>query len=270
MDTLLKKLRAVINEDTPDINPKGRIDLTTPPSHPRVSFPFPDITPYAQVLNRRNLARRLGIPVELIKREISQQTDVSSSHEGVCQVTPVYLVTNSHAGPHADQPSHWLAKPPFNSFDYRQYSGSATVFDLTEYLQKDKAITQRIIEEHAESTKTDLKSIGRLVVRTYHKTPTEWDSNFAYLSIQAANFLGRLPNLVLFATDAPSVDHPEASPIHKRAHGGLWTGRVAIIEGYESDKLPKRRKTNGVIETTLLKTPGVNDAHYAVIKFYPI
>ena len=125
-----------------------------------------------------------------------------------------------------------------------------------------------MLQTHADKVGVNLKTTYRLFVRTYAKTPDNWDDTFAYLAPEASSFLGKLPNLVLFATDAPSVDHPNAAPIHTHAHGGLWAGRVAILEGYESNDLPKQDKLEGVVQTTLLETPQVRDAKYAVITFY--
>lgn len=271
MDVLQRKLDGLRGEAIPTIDPTRRMDLTTSASHPRVSFPFPDITPYAQALDRETLAQRLGVDSQALGGNITNFMDVSSSPDGVCQVTAgIYVVTNSHAGSHGDQPSHWLANPPFESFDNRQYNGTAVVLDITNYLRGNKAITPEIIQEHAELVGTDLRTLHRLFVRTYEQTPSEWQDEFAYLSPEAGAFLGKLPNLVLFATDAPSVDHPNAAPIHTHAHGGLWAGRVAILEGYESNSLPKQDKLEGVVQTTLLETSGVKDAKYAVITFYPV
>lgn len=270
MEILREKLEKAI-EHVFCINHRKKIDLTTSPSHPRVSFPYPDITPHAQVLDKATLAQRLGIDPVVIQAKVSTSMDVSSNPEGVCQVTAaMYLVTNSHAGSHADQPSHWLANPPFESFDERQYNGIATVLDLTEYLKHDKAITSQLLQIQAQRVGVNLQTLSRLFVRTYDCTPSEWDPNFAYLTPEAGTFLGQLPNLLLLATDAPSVDHPKAAPIHAQAHGGLWAGRVAILEGYESNLLVKGERLEGVVQTTLLETPGVKDAKYAVITFYPL
>lgn len=271
MEVLQRKLGSLQGEVVPSIDPTKRINLTTCASHPRASFPFPDITPHAQALDRGELARRLGVCPDLLGGNITTRVDVSSSREGVCQVTAaIYLLTNSQAGSHADQPSHWLTEPPFETFDDRQYSGKATIFDLTSHLTGgNRAITSDMLQAHADRVGTDLRTIRRLFVRTYERTPREWDGDFAHLCPDASVFLGKLPYLVLFATDAPSVDHASAAPIHKQAHGGLWTGRVAILEGYESNTLPRQDRLDGVVQTTLLEIPGVSDARYAVINFYP-
>lgn len=269
MDILQKKLATLKSEKIPPINFNNRYDLTTPPSHPRVSFPYSDYTPHAQVLDKSALARRLGLGVEKLGGCVSEYVDVSSSPEGVCQVTAaIYTVSNSHAGSHADQPSHWLKNPPFEAFVDRQYNGTATIIDLTGYLHEQRFISEDLLRYLAEEQRIDFNAVHRLLLRTYHETPAKWDSNFAYLEPDAAKFLGSLPNLVLVALDSPSVDHPNASPIHEKAHGGLWSGRVAIIEGYESNTLPPETKIEGVIQTTLLAIPGVKDAKQAVISFY--
>jgi hypothetical protein len=128
MDTLQRKLQRLQDEMVPSIDPKNKIDLTTSASHPRISFPFPDVTPYARALDKAALAERLGVDQETLSGTITTQMDVSSTSDGVCQVTAgIYLVTNSHAGSHGDQPSHWLSNPPFEAFDNHQYNGTATI-----------------------------------------------------------------------------------------------------------------------------------------------
>lgn len=269
MKMLQKKLSTLKNEKIPPINFNNRYDLTTLPSHPRVSFPYPDCTPYSQMLDKTALARRFGLGVEELPGYVSELVDVSSSSEGVCLVTAaIYTVSNSHAGSHADQLSHWLKNPPFEAFDNRQYNGTATIIDLTDYLHGQRLISEDLLRYLGKEQRIDFNAIRRLLLRTYHETPAKWDPNFAYLDPKGARFLGSLTNLVLVATDSPSVDHPNASPIHEQAHGGLWSGRVAIIEGYESNTLPVTSRLEGVIQTTLLATPRVKDAKQAVISFY--
>lgn len=273
MDLLQQKLKTLTYEYHPNISSSNRIDLTTLPDHPRVSFPYPEITPYAQSLGPTGLAARLGIDRQHIKHDvlISRRMDVSSNPGGVCYVTGGLLtISNSHAGSHADQPGHWLERPPFESFEDQQYNGNTAVFNLVPYFNGSKEITPEMLEQHARETGTDLERVRRLLVRTYDRTPHSWDNNFAYLRPEAAELLGKLPNLVLFGTDAPSVDHPDASPIHEKAHGKLWDGRIAILEGLNSDDLPRDDKLEGVLQTTLLPTRGVYDAKFAVVSFYPL
>jgi len=200
-----------------------------------------------------------------------------SHYEGVCHITTLlykssrnWVISNSHAGSHADQPYHWLEDPPFESFDIRQYNGTATILDVFPYLdQNNPVITSRILDKAAEDNGINLNETRRLLLRTYHQIPEEWDGNFAYLDPDTASYLGLLPKLVMLGTDAPSVDHEDAAPIHKCSHGGLWAGRIAIIEGYNSDNLPIQPQLDGVLQTALIDISKVRDAKTAMIYFYP-
>ena len=278
MEILERKLLIVEREPTYTVKFADKVNLTTLTTHPRISFPFPQVTPPTQILSRgydtvsrKGLATELGVNINELPDLLNHTQNVSSSSEGVCNVTgPLVLATHSHAGSHADQPHHWLNDPPFPSFDNRQYNGPTLILDLSSNFSDisfPRDITPSLLEK-AMKPYHDPKDITRIILRTYERTPDQWDPKFAYLTTEAANFLGSLPSLVLLGTDAPSVDKADASPIHECAHGGLWSGRVAILEGLELSALP-RRNLQGILQTTLLDVPEAKDAKTAICSFYP-
>ncbi|MBX7220706.1 MAG: cyclase family protein [Blastocatellia bacterium] len=272
MDEILsRKLAAINQESVPTVRLADGIDLSSPPGHPRISFPAPGYTPVFEVLNRTTLASSLGIQPDLISGLVSELVDVSSHPAGVCLVSAnLYLRSNAHAGSHADQPAHWLAQPPFSEFDNRQYNGPVTILNLAALLEKSgkSVITVPLLEHIANETGFDWQTAKRVLLRTYHQTPTIWEDTFAHLSPAAGEFLGTLPHLLLFGTDAPSVDHPAASPIIACAHGGLWAGRVAILEGLETDRLPTTLRLDGLLQVLWNPMQIFPDAKGALVTFF--
>ena len=269
---LTQKLAALETEPWPLVDLRQVIDLSTSPAHRRGSFPAPEYTPPFQILDRQILGKLIGVELDQTEGIFSEVKDVSSNRAGVCLVTSsVFGRWNAHAGSHADQPIHWLKDPPLAQFDDRQYRGPATVLNLTSFLagQSPPAITLDILTQAMTQARIDPLTVRRLVVRTYHHTPVEWDDTFAYLTPEAGQYLGQLPGLLLFGTDAPSVDHPAASPIHACAHGGLWAGRVAILEGLESNFLPLDLRLDGVLHILWNPMQLHADAKGALVTFYP-
>lgn len=270
-DILSRKLAAIDQEPVPSVRLVDGIDLTSPPGHPRISFPAPGYTPVFEVLNRTTLAASLGIQPELISGLVSELADVSSHPAGVCLVSSnLYLRSNAHAGSHADQPGHWLNQPPFSEFDNRQYNGQVTILNLAALLEQSEntVITVPLLEQIGKETGFDWLTARRVLLRTYHKTPAVWEDTFAHLSPAAGEFLGALPNLLLLGTDAPSVDHPSASPIIACAHGGLWAGRVALLEGLETDRLPTTLRLDGVLQVLWNPMQIFPDAKGALVTFF--
>ncbi len=265
-----QKLATLADETTPPVRLDAGIDLTTSPAHPRISVPAPGYTPAFEILDRAKLADTLGVPLASTQPLVSELTDVSSSPDGVCLVTSnVFALTNAHAGTHADQPRHWLAEPPFTAFDDRQYTGDATIVDASPLLTDSPAITPDILNRLLTETGVAPARVRRLIVRTYEKTPAGWDADFAYLAPETARMLGEWPRLVLFGIDTPSVDHHAAAPIVRCSHGGLWTGRVAILEGLNCDAVPRVSRLDGVLRTVWNPMQLFEDARGAIVTFFP-
>jgi len=269
---LERKLVMLSLEPCPNVSISSGIQLTTPPQHPRASFPFPTLSPAFQVLDRRSLGEALGVDLAQSQAIISQQIDVSSSPSGPCYLTAnIFGVWNAHAGTHADQPTHWMDDPPIAEFDIRQYCGTVTILNLVPALadRQESRITDTMLLEAAARVRLNLQQVRRLIVRTYLRMPDTWDDNFAFLDPAAARLLGSLPNLVMFGIDTPSVDHHSASPIAQKAHGGLWAGRVAILEGLDTGRLPWMARLDGVLHTQWNPMQCAADAKGALVTFFP-
>jgi len=201
---------------------------------------------------------------------VSETMDVSSSQDGVCMVTcHAVSITNSHAGTHADTPFHFMQDPPFESFLDEQYSGNVIVLNLHSFLKDSKAITPEMLQAAAHECCIELAQIRRLILRTYIKPPAAWEDCFAYLTPAAATYLASLPLLVMVGTDAPSIDHPHAAPIHIHAHGELYKQRIAILEGLDCSTLPDALCTQGVLQTIWMPMQQFKDARGCVCLFYP-
>jgi kynurenine formamidase len=260
------KLKRAREEALPCVQLRDGIDISSPPQQGRISFPSP-YSPAFRIVSEEDIGNTKPAAWPCVSKSI----DVSSSPGGVCFVTcNVVSITNSHAGTHADTPQHFL-KDPHAAFADEQYSGSVTVFDLSDVLATEKAITVAHLQQCAAKGSVDLMHIRRLLIRTYAaELPTEWDPDFAHFSIDAARFLGSLPNLVLIGLDSPSMDHPSASPICDCSHGALWAGRVAILEGLDFSRLVRQPCVSGVLWTHWLATQQYSDARGCLCVFYPV
>lgn len=267
-----RKLQALEHEVIDPVRLEHAVNISTPPAHPRVSFPAQFHTPAFEILDRPALGRLVASELASVPTPLSELLDVSSSPAGVCMVTcNIVARWNSHAGSHADQPRHWLPDPPFPEFDDRQYRGSATILDLTRILedQRDSRITAALLQQAAQAAEVDLNGVRRLLLRTYRTPPAQWESHYPYLDAGSGEFLGSLPELVLLGIDTPSVDHPAAAPIGAQAHGGLWAGRVAILEGLDLSALRCLPRLDGVLQTLWNPMQVAPDAKGALVLFFP-
>ena len=194
--------------------------------------------------------------------------DVSSSSEGVCIITKILQISNSHAGTHTDLPGHFLENPPFKQWDDFQLNGPCIILNLT------KKKNCKIEIEDLEKACGDINpnKITRLLINTYgNDIPTQWDSNPSYLSIECSKYLGKLENLLLLGIDTPSVDHQNSAPICNCSHGGLWNGRVAIIENLDFSLLNKNDNyESGFIQTIWNKNQQSFDGKGCHVNFYPL
>lgn len=102
------------------------------------------------------------------------------------------------------------------------------------------------------------------MIWTYKKVPDEWDDQFSFLSIETAEFLGKLPNLLLIGIDTPSVDHPSASPICNCSHGNLFKGCIAILENLDFSNIKNASK--GILRTKW--TNEFNDSKQCICSFF--
>lgn len=234
-----------------------------PPSSQRASFPFPSHTPFCRPLSHRQALKELGFTdpdgaghVDDSAAPFNEPCNVSGSPHGPCIVTRTLHMSNSHAGTHADQPTHFIelsGDEKDTVFDDRQYNGHCLIVDLSAELlnndsdSDDDSASYRITREMlmrvfhpivSGTSRIAVDSIGRLLFCTWTNVQTEdaidesqWTDKFAYFDPMGAGWLVEtFPNLLLVGIDTPSVDHPSASPICNHSHGALWNGRVAILE----------------------------------------
>eukprot|EP00698_Gefionella_okellyi_P003879 TRINITY_DN13596_c0_g1_i1.p1 TRINITY_DN13596_c0_g1~~TRINITY_DN13596_c0_g1_i1.p1 ORF type:complete len:279 (-),score=28.44 TRINITY_DN13596_c0_g1_i1:191-985(-) len=260
-----RDLASILSTETiPLVDIRKGTDISTHPSHPRISFPSP-YTPAFKILKTDDL--------NVVPESwpcVSRSCDVSSSPTGVCMVTcNIVCVTNSHAGTHADQPLHFVADSA-HTFADAQYNGTATILNVSSEMNAETgAIDDAALQRAAAAANVQLNTVFRLLLRTYAaEPPATWTTPFGHLTPAAAQLLASLPHLVLLGTDAPSVDHPSASPIIEHSHGSLWAQRVAILEGLDFTALPLQGAVHGVLQTVWCPTQQFDDARGCVCTFY--
>ena len=265
---------AVLSSDSPSlVRLEKGINISTLPQSKRISFPSP-YCPSFRLLEDSDVTasakQALNWPC------VSECIDVSSSPDGVCYVTcHCVSVSNSHAGTHADTPQHFL-RDCTESYADAQYTGSCVVLNVSDLLPSPAAaggaartITVDVLQQAAQRADVDLAAVRRLLLRTYVHTPDEWDAHFAHLNRESAEFLAKLPRLVLLGIDTPSIDHPAAAPIAAHAHGALWSGRVAILEGLDCGVLPADACVlRGAMQTVWLPTQQHRDARGCVVTLF--
>lgn len=225
---------------------------------------------------------------------VSRYTDVSSSEAGPCIVANrVLLMTNSHAGTHADNPHHFCGAPSVGRFDDAHYTGETLVLDLSEELRlfpdAGHAITVPLLEKALEKLpdgyRKGSKKVWRLLLVTRRLRAVErgphdkyWDDGYAYFFRESAEFLNRVfPHLLLIATEAASVDGPGVSPIGQHAHGVFLRSGIAILENVECKPLYplliNTRGGYGYLEGSLLTLfhpmQDFEDSRGCVVVFFP-
>jgi kynurenine formamidase len=209
---------------------------------------------------------------------INESFDVSGSPDGVCIVTRSILLSNSHAGTHADQPKHFDRNPPFSEFNDLQYNGPCIVLNLMDSLHFDKSITVEQLKPMIEKLNIKKDLVSRILLRTRNapNEEQEWQNEFAHLDPKCADWLVQtFPNLVLVGIDTPSIDHPTASPIIHCSHGALWKQRVAILENLnlgvlftQSDNRTSMNVIHGYIQTIWNPMQIFEDSKGCLAQFY--
>ncbi|MDO8480975.1 MAG: cyclase family protein [Nanoarchaeota archaeon] len=279
MDTMDSRLEAKKHLANSEPLPKGVsltrvVDISTSPSDPRISFPFPAVTPFAHTLDRADLEQELGV-IAKDGTFVTQELNVSSNPEGKCVVTAgVTLRLNYHAGTHADTPAHWGAEGQFGD---RQYTGKAIIADVRHLLTSGQGIDERVIDEVVATLSrrvgrgTDYLATTRILFRTTNDYDSGWTDTFApFTKGGAKRLMGNLPGLVLVGTDAPSIDAPKASPIIDHAHGVFYGEGVALLEGLRFDGLGTNRAYHkGTLQTVWNPLMSGPDAKGAICLYHP-
>lgn len=138
------------------------------------------------------------------------------------------IATTTHAGAHADAPSHFL--PGGTTIDrvpLSAYVGPCRVLDVP--------------RRAAPVTAADLRPAmrepaPRLVLKTgSFPDPERWTDGFAWLSEDAAALIAAR-RVLLVGMDTPSVDKADSKTL--AAHKALAAGGVAILEGLDLRAVP--------------------------------
>lgn len=188
-----------------------------------------------------------------------------SQEEHTCRVSKVTQAFSSHAGTHADNPSHFHPSPDCREFSQYVYQGEAVIIDVSKRLMGQKAITRTMIEEALADIVTLRKaSQRRVLIRTneaekYPDAPTD---QFVHFSKDAARFLAderlsdsRLPwiwdlppteRFGMIGIDTPSVDHPTEKDLMRGVHGIFYDARIAIVENVD---LGRQKPAQGTLVT---------------------
>ena len=148
-------------------------------------------------------------------------------HDGdACNVSAVTM--SIHTGTHLDAPFHL------------EESGiDIAAVPLRHYLGPVRVVSMDVAEciTHAELERLNWDGVERVLFKTRSSNLPEdqFDPEFAYLSEDGAEFLGRRA-LLLVGTDTPSVDAYESKSL--RSHKVLLGHGVAILEGTRLAHVP--------------------------------
>lgn len=142
-----------------------------------------------------------------------------------CPVKVSKLTMSTHAGAHCDAPSHYSVQGrPIDQVNLETYIGPCRVIHLP---------GTRIVQ--AEQLLPFLqRTPSRVLLRTYHTSPTQWDSNFPCISADAIHVLAK-HGVKLIGIDSPSLDPQESKTLD--AHHAVEQHGMAILEGIVLDAI---------------------------------
>lgn len=132
------------------------------------------------------------------------------------------ITLSPHVGTHADAPAHYDPDGvPAGAFDLANFLGPARVVDA----RGSRRVTLGLLEEQGALGRS------RVLVRSLEEVaPDEFASNFPPLTAEAGYALARA-GLVLFGTDAPSVDPVDSAAMS--AHRALGAAGIPILENLD-------------------------------------
>ena len=134
------------------------------------------------------------------------------------------VTLSSHFGAHADAPCHFVPGA----------ADIATVA-LEPFLGPARVIQVPGVEVIGRREAALARGARRVLFRVLSEAADEFPARYAPLAVEAARELARL-GVILFGTDAPSVDPPGSSALP--AHHGLHDGGVAILENLRLSDVP--------------------------------
>lgn len=187
-----------------------------------------------------------------------------------CRVTKAQITLSSHAGTHADRPSHFHPKPEFDEFPLECYRGPAIILNVSKALSGRVAVTAAMLQEALmETPRTSTESIQRVLVRTNpdDNYATEPQPMFSHFSPDIEDFL-REHQCKLLGIDTASVDHPTEKHLIDAVHGVLYQQRIAILENLN---LSGRLSEEGIMVTVFDEARSFPDAKgISALYFFPL
>jgi len=142
-----------------------------------------------------------------------------------CPVKVSRLTMSTHTGAHCDAPSHYAANgKSIDQVDLATYIGPCRVIHL---------IGTSLVE--ASQLHDFLQQIPpRVLIRTYHRSPEHWDSDFACIADSAIDLLAQ-HGVRLVGIDTPSLDPEDSKTLS--AHHAIERHGMAILEGIVLDDI---------------------------------
>lgn len=140
-----------------------------------------------------------------------------------CPVKVSKITLSTHTGAHCDAPSHYSVQgKPIDQASLETYIGPCRVVHV---------LGTRIVL--AEQLQPFLQHTPpRVLLRTYHTSPSSWDSAFPSVSAEAISLLARC-GVRLIGIDSPSLDPQESKTMD--AHHAVAAHDMAILEGIVLD-----------------------------------
>jgi len=132
------------------------------------------------------------------------------------------LRLSAHTGTHVDAPRHFdEAGAPIDQLGLVPYWGLTQVITLT---QQAGLVTPENL------THVDFSLAPRILFKSYcSKLPlSQFPTQFVYPSRELVAYMSQR-GIILFGTDAPSVDHPDSKTL--TGHHALHNSGIAILEG---------------------------------------
>jgi arylformamidase len=144
--------------------------------------------------------------------------------EGTCPVNVGRVTFSPHTGAHADAPLHYAAHgAPIGEVALETYLGPARVIHC---LGARPTVEPRQIAHALNGVPP------RVLLRTYARSPSAWDSEFCAVSPGTIELLAR-HGVRLIGIDTPSLDPQESKTMD--AHHAVQRSGMAILEGLVLD-----------------------------------
>lgn len=144
-----------------------------------------------------------------------------------CPVNVSRVTLSTHAGAHADAPSHYRAEgASIDAAPLDRYIGPCTVIHAI-------GVRHVLAADALAGAVGDRRLKSRVLIRFYEKAPqTQWDSGFPAIAAAAILWLADR-GVVLIGVDTPSLD-PQDSKLMD-AHHAVAARGLSILEGLVLD-----------------------------------